>query len=185
MRSRIIIAAAALLAAFPLPAFAAEGLSGATVRADSAQQSPERKAMRERCQADPEKCRAEMKAMREKRAEQCKADPEKCRAEMQARRKKWCADNPDKCREMKAHMEQCKADPEKCRREMQERQEERFKRADADGNGMLSRAEVNKGMPGLARHFDQIDTNKDGQLSREELDAARKARAVTRKNKPS
>lgn len=165
MRSHIVVAAAALLAAYQLLAFAAEGLPGATVRADSVQQSPERKAMRERCQADPEKCRAEM----------------------QARREKWCADNPDRCREMKARMEQrreqCKANPEKCRQEMQERREERFKRADTDGNGMLSRAEVEKGMPRLAHHFDRIDTNKDGQISREEFAAARKTRAGARKDK--
>lgn len=186
MRSHIVVAAA-LLAAYQLPALAAEGLLGATVRADSAQQSPERKAMRERCQPDPEKCRAEMKAMREKRAEQCKADPEKCRAEMRARHEKLCADNPDRCREMKARMEQrreqCKANPEKCRQEMQERREGHFKRADTDGNGMLSRAEAEKGMPRLARHFDQIDTNKDGQLSRQEIAAARKTRAGARKDK--
>ena len=143
MRSHIVVAAA-LLVAYQLPAFAAEGLSGATVRADSAQQSPERKAMRERCQADPEKCRAEMRA----------------------RREKWCADNPDRCREMKARMEQrreqCKANPETCRQEMQERREGHFKRADTDGNGMLSRTEAEKAMPRLARHFDQIDTNRDG-----------------------
>jgi len=30
-------------------------------------------------------------------------------------------------------------------------------------------------MPRLVRHFDRIDANKDGQLSREEMAAARKA----------
>jgi Ca2+-binding EF-hand superfamily protein len=40
---------------------------------------------------------------------------------------------------------------------------------------MLSRAEADKGMPRLTRHFDLIDTNKDGQLSRDELSAAGKA----------
>jgi Ca2+-binding EF-hand superfamily protein len=44
-----------------------------------------------------------------------------------------------------------------------------FKKADADGNGTLSRAEVEKSMPRLAKKFDQIDTNKDGQLSRDEM----------------
>jgi Ca2+-binding EF-hand superfamily protein len=50
-----------------------------------------------------------------------------------------------------------------------------FKKADADGNGALSRAEVEKSIPRLAPKFDQIDTNKDGQLSRAELHAWKKA----------
>ncbi len=50
-----------------------------------------------------------------------------------------------------------------------------FKKADADGNGTLSRAEVEKSLPRLAKKFDKIDTNKDGQLSSEELKAAMKA----------
>jgi Ca2+-binding EF-hand superfamily protein len=49
-----------------------------------------------------------------------------------------------------------------------------FRKADADGNGTLSRAEVEKSMPRLAKHFDQIDTNKDGQLSHDEMKAAKK-----------
>lgn len=49
-----------------------------------------------------------------------------------------------------------------------------FSKADADGNGTLSRAEADKSMPRLARQFDQIDTNKDGQLSRDEMKAWKK-----------
>lgn len=49
-----------------------------------------------------------------------------------------------------------------------------LKRADADGNGTLSRAEVEKSMPRMAKKFDQIDANKDGQLSRDEMKAWRK-----------
>lgn len=49
-----------------------------------------------------------------------------------------------------------------------------FKKADADGNGTLSRAEVEKFTPRLAKSFDQIDANKDGQLSRDEMTAWRK-----------
>ena len=112
--------------------------------------------------------------------EACKADPEKCRKEMQAHREKMCAQNPEKCKEMKAQMEQrrvqCQADPAKCAQERQARMDERFGKADADGNGLLSRTEAEKGMPMLARHFDAIDANKDGQVSRVELTTARKAR---------
>jgi Ca2+-binding EF-hand superfamily protein len=47
---------------------------------------------------------------------------------------------------------------------------ERLKQADADGNGAISRDEA-KALPRLARHFDEIDANRDGQLSKEELHA--------------
>ncbi len=51
---------------------------------------------------------------------------------------------------------------------------EGFKMLDADGNGSISRAEAAK-HPRLTKHFDQIDTNKDGSLSKEELQAFRAA----------
>ncbi len=46
---------------------------------------------------------------------------------------------------------------------------ERFKQSDKDGNGLLSRSETEQDMPRLAKNFDAIDANKDGQLSREEI----------------
>jgi EF hand len=49
---------------------------------------------------------------------------------------------------------------------------ERFKAADTNGDGMISREEA-AALPGLARHFDQIDTNGDGQISTDELGARR------------
>jgi len=51
---------------------------------------------------------------------------------------------------------------------------EPMKKADTDGDGRISRAEAAK-MPKLAGHFDQIDANKDGYLSQEELQAFRAA----------
>ena len=47
---------------------------------------------------------------------------------------------------------------------------ERLKQADTDGNGMISREEA-KALPMISKHFDDIDTNKDNQLSPDELRA--------------
>jgi len=108
-------------------------------------------------------------------------------ADRKARFEQWCKDNPEKCREMKAkaqqRREQCKADPEKCRAEAQARGRERFKKADANADGRISREEAQKGMPQLARDFDRIDANKDGMVTPEELEAVRKARAGASKGK--
>ena len=47
---------------------------------------------------------------------------------------------------------------------------ERLKAADTNGDGLISKAEA-AALPRLAAHFDQIDTNRDGQVSFEELRA--------------
>ena len=49
-----------------------------------------------------------------------------------------------------------------------------FKAIDTNGDGQISRDEA-KGHAWLEKNFDQIDTNHDGQLSKEELAAWRKA----------
>ena len=46
---------------------------------------------------------------------------------------------------------------------------EHFRKADADGSGTLSRTEAEKGAPRLARQFDAIDANRDGQIAPEEI----------------
>ena len=92
----------------------------------------------------------------------------------------WCKANQEKCEAIRARREECRANPEKCRAERQARFEERFKKADSDGDGALSRAEAEKGMPYLSRHFDAIDADKDGRVTREEIETARKARAARR-----
>lgn len=52
---------------------------------------------------------------------------------------------------------------------------EQFRRADADGNGMLSRVEAERAAPLLAKPFDAIDANRDGQISPEEIRVFRRA----------
>jgi hypothetical protein len=47
---------------------------------------------------------------------------------------------------------------------------ERLKAADTNADGLISRAEA-AALPRLLEHFDEIDANKDGQISAEELRA--------------
>jgi uncharacterized protein (DUF1501 family) len=47
---------------------------------------------------------------------------------------------------------------------------EKLHAADTNGDGLISRQEA-AALPKLARHFDEIDTNHDGQLSKDELKA--------------
>jgi hypothetical protein len=44
-----------------------------------------------------------------------------------------------------------------------------FRKTDTDGNGSISRQEAAM-WPGLARNFDRLDANQDGQLSKAEFD---------------
>jgi len=56
---------------------------------------------------------------------------------------------------------------------------EKFRKADADKSGGLSKAELAKTAPNefrfIKRNFDQLDTNKDGQVTVAERDAGLKA----------
>ena len=58
------------------------------------------------------------------------------------------------------------------REEMKAEAVARFKAADKNGDGLLSKEEA-AAMPMVARNFDALDTNKDGQVSPEELAASR------------
>lgn len=118
-------------------------------------------------------------------AEGRRATPEERMAQHEARYTQWCAANAERCKAMQARLQQrmaeCKADPEKCRAQRQARFEQRFKLADADGDGMISRAEAEKALPRMARHFERFDMNQDGQVTREEIMALRKARFEQRR----
>jgi Ca2+-binding EF-hand superfamily protein len=55
------------------------------------------------------------------------------------------------------------------RSNMRGRMDERFKEADTNGDGQLSLDEIQAKMPRLATHFSDLDKDKNGMLSREEL----------------
>jgi len=55
--------------------------------------------------------------------------------------------------------------------------DEQFKAADTDGDGALTKAEAERANLGrIVNHFDQIDTNKDGKVTREEIREILRAR---------
>lgn len=52
---------------------------------------------------------------------------------------------------------------------------ERMRAADTNGDGMISRDEA-KALPRLSKHFDQLDADKNGQVTAEEMRAAHQNR---------
>jgi len=69
--------------------------------------------------------------------------------------------------EMQAHH---KVMHDEFREGMREKMRDHWKSADKDGDGSLSRAEVEAAhMKRLLRDFDKLDTNKDGKLSEDEI----------------
>ena len=69
--------------------------------------------------------------------------------------------------------EEMRAAGEARREAMKAEAQARFKSADRNGDGLLSKDEATAGLPRVAGNFDRLDANKDGQLSPEELAAAR------------
>lgn len=55
------------------------------------------------------------------------------------------------------------------REDMRARFDREFKAADKDGDGALSKEEMEAGMPIVAADFAKMDTNKDGKVTREEM----------------
>ncbi len=58
-----------------------------------------------------------------------------------------------------------------------------FDRADADGDGALTRGEAQTGLPRVAAKFERIDKNGDGRLTREEMRAWLAAKRAARTGK--
>lgn len=50
--------------------------------------------------------------------------------------------------------------------------QERLKAADANGDGLIDKAEAEAKLPRIARRFDTLDANSDGKLSPDEMRAA-------------
>jgi hypothetical protein len=50
--------------------------------------------------------------------------------------------------------------------------EERFKAADKDGDGKLTKDEAEAGMPRVAKHFDEIDKDHKGYVTLDQIKAA-------------
>lgn len=69
---------------------------------------------------------------------------------------------------------------EERRRAMHESIKARFLASDNDNDGTIDRQEATESLPQIARHFNQVDTNQDGVISLEELEAAQ-ARIVERR----
>lgn len=55
--------------------------------------------------------------------------------------------------------------------------DKRFRAADQDSDGALTREEARRSMPSIYRRFNEIDTDKDGKVTREEIEAAFSKRA--------
>ncbi len=68
--------------------------------------------------------------------------------------------------------EEMQAHHKAMREKMHESMNERWKAADKDGDGALTKAEVDAAkMTRLSRDFDKLDKNKDGKLTQEEVRA--------------
>lgn len=69
------------------------------------------------------------------------------------------------------------------RQAIRERARTRYVEADSNGDGQLSRDELGRLRPMLAKHFDRIDTNGDGLASEQELvDALRQWKQMRRED---
>lgn len=72
-------------------------------------------------------------------------------------------------------MREARTEQRASRKDKASARREKVKALDANGDGALSRAEIGNDMPKVAENFASIDLDNDGELSRDELRAGRKA----------
>lgn len=70
---------------------------------------------------------------------------------------------------------------ERRRQFLRDRAIQRFRDADRSGNGSLDREELGRHYPNAARHFDKIDTDKDGEVTQAEMAKALRTRLELRR----
>lgn len=81
----------------------------------------------------------------------------------------------DKNKDGRLDQAEMTAHREAMRTEMRAKAHERLKAADTDGDGSLSRVEAEASMPGLVAKFDQMDADKNGKISPDEMHGFRMA----------
>lgn len=69
------------------------------------------------------------------------------------------------------------------RQTMRKKMQERLLQADTDNDNSVSRIEAEESMPGLAKHFDQIDINHDGVITLDEMKAEDERRRELKEQK--
>ena len=95
----------------------------------------------------------------------------------------WAADpNREKFRDGKPPAGAVSPEERRELREMRrERIREKFEAADKDGDHALSREEAGRSAPRLHDNFDNVDANKDGKATPDEIRAFRRERAKMRR----
>jgi hypothetical protein len=95
----------------------------------------------------------------------------------------WAADpNREKFRDGRPPTGAMSPDERREIREMRrERMREKFEAADQDGDRALSREEAGRSAPRLHENFDNVDGNKDGKATQDEIRAFRRERAKMRR----
>lgn len=84
-------------------------------------------------------------------------------------------------RDVDAEAQRLDGDFEARRQAIRARARARFSEADSNGDKLLSREEMARLRPGMARYFDRIDSNGDGLASEQEIgDALRKRMQMRR-----
>ena len=77
-----------------------------------------------------------------------------------------------------------RAEIDKRRQYFRARAKERFRHADTNGNGLLNREELSRLNPNAARNFDEIDQDRDGELSEQEVAQILRKRMPVRSRHP-